>query len=501
MGAPVAFVGLGAMGAPMAAALARAGHDLRLHDVRPAAAAALAAETGATAVDSAAAAARGAAALLLMVATPAQAEAALFGRGGAAEQLAPGAVVVLLATVGREAAAGLAGRLAERGVELLDAPVSGGVARARTGELLIMAGGSAAVLATARPLLEPLARELVHCGERAGDGQAVKLVNQLLCGAHIAVAGEALAYAEALGLDPAFVLETVSAGAAQSFMLSDRGPRMVSGQFEPVRSALDIFVKDLRLVLDAADGAGFAAPLARTALDRFERGSDSGWGAEDDAGIVRVSRAPSASDAAANAHAGFGGAFERGTRPAVVVVDFSVGFTDAALPTGADMDREVERTALLLDAARASGLPVFFTTIAYAPGERSVWLQKARGMADLVEGSPLVELDVRLGRRPAEPIVVKQGASAFFGTDLALQLGDLGVDTVVLCGATTSGCVRATAVDSVQSGFATLVVRDCVADRAPAAHAASLFDLESKYADVIPMEEATAYLTSTLEER
>jgi 3-hydroxyisobutyrate dehydrogenase-like beta-hydroxyacid dehydrogenase len=130
----------------------------------------------------------------------------------------------------------------------------------------------------------------VHCGARVGDGQAVKLVNQLLCGVHIAAAAEALAYAESLGLDPRFVFETIRHGAANSFMLEDRGERMLEEEYVPPKSALDIFVKDMGLVGRAAEERGFEAPLAAAALEMYLAGHDAGLGAEDDSGVIRVFR-------------------------------------------------------------------------------------------------------------------------------------------------------------------------------------------------------------------
>jgi maleamate amidohydrolase len=199
--------------------------------------------------------------------------------------------------------------------------------------------------------------------------------------------------------------------------------------------------------------------------------------------------------------AGFGRAVERGSRPAVVVVDFTYGFTDPAYPTGAEMSGPVRTTARLLDTARAAGLPVVFTTISYDPGQIAAlaWLKKATGMAALTAGSRLVEIDDRLARRPDEHLVVKTGASAFFGTALAGYLASVRADTVIVTGATTSGCVRATVVDAVQHGYPTLVPRDAVADRAPGPHEASLFDINEKYGDVVDSDDVLAYL-STLSE-
>ena len=194
--------------------------------------------------------------------------------------------------------------------------------------------------------------------------------------------------------------------------------------------------------------------------------------------------------------AGFGRPVERGSRPVVVVVDFSYGFTDPQYPTGADMSGPVLATARLLEAARSGGVPVVFTTIAYDPGQlRSLaWLKKATGMAALELGTRLVDIDERLAPRTDEHLVVKTGASAFFGTALASYLASVRADTVVVTGATTSGCVRATVVDAVQYGYPTLVPRDCVADRAPAPHEASLFDIDEKYGDVVDLDDVLAYL-------
>jgi nicotinamidase-related amidase len=199
--------------------------------------------------------------------------------------------------------------------------------------------------------------------------------------------------------------------------------------------------------------------------------------------------------------AGFGHRVERGTRPAVVVVDFTYGFTDPQYPTGADMSAAVTATARLLQAARQAGHPVVFTTIAYDPAQIAglAWLKKATGMAALEAGSRLVAVDDRLAPRPDEHLVTKTGASAFFGTALASYLASVGADTVVVTGATTSGCVRATVVDAVQHGYPTLVPADCVADRAQGPHDASLFDINEKYGDVVDSDDVLAYL-STLSE-
>jgi 3-hydroxyisobutyrate dehydrogenase len=287
------FVGLGAMGSPMAKSLAGAGFELKVFDVldeRTRPLVDLGAESSASPKD----AAEGSEALVVMVANADQAKGVLFGEGSAAEALAEGAAVVVMSTIGPEAVRELADNLAGSGLRTLDAPVSGGVARAERGDLLIMAGGPEDLFEELRPALEAMGSSVAHCGPRVGDGQAVKLVNQLLCGVHIAAAAEALAYAEALGLDPRFVFETVRHGAANSFMLEDRGERMLKEEFVPPKSALDIFVKDMGLVRKAAEEQGFETPLASAALEMYLAGKDAGLGTEDDSGVVRVFRQRSA---------------------------------------------------------------------------------------------------------------------------------------------------------------------------------------------------------------
>jgi 3-hydroxyisobutyrate dehydrogenase len=289
----LAFVGLGAMGSPMAKRLVGAGFELKVFDVLDERTHPLI-ELGAVSTASLGEAAEGTEALILMVANAEQAKGVLFGEEGAAEVLPEGAAVVVMSTIGPEAVRELADALAERGLRTLDAPVSGGVARAEKGDLLIMAGGSEDLFEELRPSLEAMGSSVVHCGPRVGDGQAVKLVNQLLCGVHIAAAGEALAYAEALSLDPRFVFETIRHGAANSFMLEDRGERMLKEEFVPPKSALDIFVKDMGLVRKAAEERGFETPLSSAALELYVAGKEAGLGSEDDSGVIRVFRQRSA---------------------------------------------------------------------------------------------------------------------------------------------------------------------------------------------------------------
>jgi maleamate amidohydrolase len=198
------------------------------------------------------------------------------------------------------------------------------------------------------------------------------------------------------------------------------------------------------------------------------------------------------------ARARLGQSVSLGSRPAVLVVDFSCGFTDPSCALGSDLTSQVEATKQLLDVARSRGVPVVFTTIGYEASlkDGGLWLQKVPALGELQVGGHWVEIDPRLEPREDETIVLKKGASAFFGTNLAAVLLTQGVDSVVLCGATTSGCVRATAIDLLQHGWPTLVPRECVGDRAQAPHEANLFDIQAKYADVVSLDEAVAYLES-----
>jgi maleamate amidohydrolase len=192
---------------------------------------------------------------------------------------------------------------------------------------------------------------------------------------------------------------------------------------------------------------------------------------------------------------GFGGRQGAGTRPAVVVVDLIEGFTNPESRLACDTDGAVEATRELLDAARAAARPVFFTTVCYdddALERAAMFVAKAPALATLRPGSRWVEVDARLGRRADEPVLEKLFASAFFGTDLDAQLAAGGCDTVVITGASTSGCVRATAVDALQHGYRVLVPREAVADRADEAHRASLLDIDAKYGDVVSIDEAIA---------
>ena len=192
---------------------------------------------------------------------------------------------------------------------------------------------------------------------------------------------------------------------------------------------------------------------------------------------------------------GFGGRQGAGEYPAVVVVDFIEGFTNPESALACDADAAVEATRTLLDAAREASVPVLFTTVAYERQDlerAAMFVAKAPALATLRPGSPWVEVDGRLGRRVEEPVLVKLFASAFFGTSLDQLLREAGCDTVVIAGASTSGCVRATAVDALQYGYRVIVPREAVADRAADAHDGSLLDIDAKYGDVISIDEAIA---------
>lgn len=295
----VGWIGLGAMGAPMAEVIIAGGHDVVAFDVDAGRVSELASR-GATPAGSCAEAAQGAQVLLLMVATPAQAQAALFGPEGAAAAMSPGSVVMVMSTIGLAAVEALGSRLGELGIGLVDAPVSGGAARAASGDLLIMVGGDPAQVAIARPLLDLMAASAPAVGERIGDGQRVKLVNQILCGSHVALAAEALGYAEALGLDAAATFEVIRRGAAQSFMLDDRGPRMLSFPDCEVKSALDILHKDLGLVVDAARAVDYPTPIAAAALQLYVEGRRQGLGRADDSALIEVARGAGRADMSAS---------------------------------------------------------------------------------------------------------------------------------------------------------------------------------------------------------
>ncbi|MET1005051.1 MAG: NAD(P)-dependent oxidoreductase [Propionibacteriaceae bacterium] len=284
----VAVIGLGAMGLPMAAHLATAFPVTGFDPFEPRRT--LATESGVTAEATPAAASRNADIALLSVRDQAQAEAALFGPDGVTESLKPGCHVILTSTVGPAVARDLATKLEGAGYFLVDAPISGGPVRAGNGDLLIVVGAAPDALAATRPVLDQLASTLTVVGERPGDGQSLKTINQLLAGVHIAAAAEAIALARGLGLDPEVVIGALSQGAAGSFMFADRGPRMLqayTGGAE-VKSRVDIFVKDMGIVTEVGRNTHVPLPLAAAAQQLFLIAEAAGMGAQDDSSVVTI---------------------------------------------------------------------------------------------------------------------------------------------------------------------------------------------------------------------
>lgn len=296
--AAVAVLGLGAMGLPMAMNLAER-FPVRGFDV-VAERRALAERAGVVPTGTAAEAVAGADVVLIAVRDRAQLEQLLFGETGIAPHMARGAVVLLTSTVGDAGVRAVAPRLAEAGLRFVDAPVSGGPARAGAGDLLVVVGTDDDAWAAAEDVLEVMASTLVRVGDAPGDGQAMKTVNQLLCGVHIAAAGEALALARALGLDAEVALKALMSGAASSFMLGDRGPRMLQVYDEDaggphdveVRATLNTFVKDMGIVSSAAKGAGLSTPVAAAAEQLYLQGAARGLGDRDDSSIIIVVAPP-----------------------------------------------------------------------------------------------------------------------------------------------------------------------------------------------------------------
>lgn len=193
---------------------------------------------------------------------------------------------------------------------------------------------------------------------------------------------------------------------------------------------------------------------------------------------------------------GFAARVGFGERPALLVIDIIRGFTDLRSPLASNLDTQVDAIRQLLGVAREDGIPIIFSTVAYDADlqEAGIWIRKVPSNGWLVEGSEWVEVDERMERRPNEMLLVKKYASCFFGTDLIARLVSRGIDTLLVTGCTTSGCVRASAVDACSLGLHTIVVQEAVGDRAELPHIANLFDIDAKYGDVVSLKEATAYL-------
>lgn len=277
----VTFIGVGAIGLPMALQIQAAEHTVTGVDVSDAIIA-NAKLKGIETVSNFSAAPR-ADTVVVMVATPDQ----LAGLVNQVGEAAQGQLWIIMSTVGPQSMREQGEALRRVGARVVDAPVTGGVARAKTGELVIFAAGLPADVESATPLLEAMGTVRVT-GERLGDGQSIKVVNQHLCSVHIVAAAEALSLARSLQLDPAVVLQLIEKGAAGSWMLSDRGPRMVAATDVKVTSAINIFVKDSGLVLSAAEACGAQLPLLTIAHERFRRAAQAGLGLHDDSRVIET---------------------------------------------------------------------------------------------------------------------------------------------------------------------------------------------------------------------
>lgn len=286
MSQTVGVVGLGAMGMGMAQSLVRAGFVVKGYDIAPAAGQALAA-AGGQAAASVAAAAAGADVLIVMVVNAAQVEEVLFGGGGGAAALPKGAVVMLSCTVSPDFARQTAQRLAGMGLEMLDAPVSGGPVRSAEGALSVMASGSPAVFAKCEAVLDAVAANVYRMGDAPGLGSVMKSVNQLLAGVHLTAMGEAFVFGMKQGIDPRQMYEVICASAGGSWMFQNRGQHILDNDYTP-RSAVDIWGKDLGIVLEAGKANKLALPLAAVAHQMFLAASAQGMGRLDDAAIVKI---------------------------------------------------------------------------------------------------------------------------------------------------------------------------------------------------------------------
>ncbi len=282
----VGLVGLGAMGRGMAGSLRRAGHEVHVCDVRADAAAAFAAEGG-LACANPAEVARACEVVVSVVVNAQQTEQVLFGERGAAASMKEGSVFVMCSTVDPKWSAALEERLAAQGILYLDAPISGGAARAASGEITMMTAGKPAAYAKCGSVLEDMAARVYKLGDRAGPGSTVKIVNQLLAGVHIAAGAEAMALGIRAGVDPAALYDVITHSAGNSWMFENRMAHVLAGDYTPL-SAVDIFVKDLGIVLDTARASKFPLPLASTAHQMFMQASSAGHGREDDAAVIKI---------------------------------------------------------------------------------------------------------------------------------------------------------------------------------------------------------------------
>jgi 3-hydroxyisobutyrate dehydrogenase-like beta-hydroxyacid dehydrogenase len=280
-----AIIGLGSMGYGIAASVLRAGHAAYGFDVAPALAARFLAQGGRPGALGGVAPSLHA--VVVVVLNAAQTESVLFGADGVVPQLAKGAVVIACATVPPAFARDMAARCGEYGVLYLDAPISGGSVKAAAGKLSVMASGTPQAFAAAAPVLSACAQTVFELGETAGAGSAMKAVNQMLAGVHIAAMAEALTFGMTQGVAPDKFVEVISKCAGTSWMLENRAPHIVAGDYTP-QSSVNIWPKDLGIVLDIAREAAFDAPITTTALQQFLAAVGQGLGAEDDAAVAKV---------------------------------------------------------------------------------------------------------------------------------------------------------------------------------------------------------------------
>jgi putative dehydrogenase len=281
----IGVVGLGAMGLGMAKSLRRAGYQVHAFDVRSEVARAFAAEGGVACSSPAEAAACDV--LISVVVNAAQTEAVLFGEGGAAAAMKAGSVFVMCSTVDPGFSIAMEKRLAEKAILFLDAPISGGAAKAARGEITMMTSGHPDAYAKVGGALDAMAAKVYQLGPAAGNGSKVKIINQLLAGVHVAAAAEAMALGLREGVDPAAIYEVITHSAGNSWMFENRMPHVLAADYTPL-SAVDILVKDLGLVLDTARASKFPLPLASTAHQMFLQASASGLGREDDSAVIKI---------------------------------------------------------------------------------------------------------------------------------------------------------------------------------------------------------------------
>ena len=282
----IGFIGLGAMGAGMVDNLLKAGFQVQGFDVRDEALSWLE-KRGGKPASSAAEAARGVDLLMLMVVNDAQVDGVLFGDQGALSTLTPGATIVVNSTVPAGFSRSLGERLAQRGFELLDAPVSGGALGAETGTLTVMASGSAKAFEMAEKALDAVSKRVFRLGEQVGIGSSVKAVNQLMAGVNLVTAAEGMAFGVAQGADPELLFEIIKDAAGGSWMFNDRVPHMLADDYTP-KSAVGIWAKDLGLVLDQAKSMDMPVPVAAAAHQVVMMAMAKGLGGIDDAGLVKV---------------------------------------------------------------------------------------------------------------------------------------------------------------------------------------------------------------------